>query len=159
MKLLAYLYLSRLLSAGKQRIQELSVRIAHSNLCILITVSLVFLAPAVQSFSHTQTEPISLDNEDMAWLEIVEDLATYEWNVDVLNNTNQPIRLRIIFDLLDDDDSPINRDEQNNPQDFVIISVEPNQTIPVKQQGSLSYDRAAEVITYQVRREIIPRLQ
>ncbi len=135
------------------------MRIAHSNLCILITVSLVFLAPAVQSFSHTQTEPISLDNEDMAWLEIVEDLATYEWNVDVLNNTNQPIRLRIIFDLLDDDDSPINRDEQNNPQDFVIISVEPNQTIPVKQQGSLSYDRAAEVITYQVRREIIPRLQ
>ena len=159
MKLLAYLYLSRLLSAGKQRIQELSVRIAHSNLCILITVSLVFLAPAVQSFSHTQTEPISLDNQDMEWLEIVEDLATYEWNVDVLNNTNQPIRLRIIFDLLDDDDSPINRDEQNNPQDFVIISVEPNQTIPVKQQGSLSYDRAAEVITYQVRREIIPRLQ
>ncbi|SVD30207.1 uncharacterized protein METZ01_LOCUS383061, partial [marine metagenome] len=107
-KLLAYLYLSRLLSAGKQRIQELSVRIAHSNLCILITVSLVFLAPAVQSFSHTQTEPISLDNQDMEWLEIVEDLATYEWNVDVLNNTNQPIRLRIIFDLLDDDDSPIN---------------------------------------------------
>ena len=159
MKLLAYLYLSRLLSAGKQRIQELSVRIAHSNLCILITVSLVFLAPAVQSFSHTQTEPISLDNQDMEWLEIVEDLATYEWNVDVLNNTNQPIRLRIIFDLLDDDDSPINRDEQNNPQDFVIISVEPNQTIPVKQQGSLSYDRAAEVITYQVRREILPRLQ
>ena len=135
------------------------MRIAHSNLCILITVSLVFLAPAVQSFSHTQTEPISLDNQDMEWLEIVEDLATYEWNVDVLNNTNQPIRLRIIFDLLDDDDSPINRDEQNNPQDFVIISVEPNQTIPVKQQGSLSYDRAAEVITYQVRREIIPRLQ
>ena len=159
MKLLAYLYLSRLLSAGKQRIQELSVRIAHSNLCILITVSLVFLAPAVQSFSHTQTEPISLDNEDMAWLEIVEDLATYEWNVDVLNNTNQPIRLRIIFDLLDDDDSPINRDEQNNPQDFVIISVEPNQTIPVKQQGSLSYDRAAEVITYRVRPEIISTLQ
>ena len=135
------------------------MRIAHSNLCILITVSLVFLAPAVQSFSHTQTEPIRLDNQDMEWLEIVEDLATYEWNVDVLNNTNQPIRLRIIFDLLDDDDSPINRDEQNNPQDFVIISVEPNQTIPVKQQGSLSYDRAAEVITYQVRREIIPRLQ
>ena len=94
----------------------------------------------------------------MAWLEIVEDLATYEWNVDVLNNTGQPVRLRIIFDLLDDDDSPINRDEQNNPQDFVIISVEPNQTIPVIQQGSLSYDRAAEVITYQVRREILPSL-
>ena len=135
------------------------MRIAHPNIFILITTSLVLLAPAVQSFTYTQTEPIILDNEHMEWLEIVEDLATYEWNVDVLNNTNQPIRLRIIFDLLDDDDSPINRDEQNNPQDFVIISVEPNQTIPVKQQGSLSYDRAAEVITYQVRREIIPRLQ
>ena len=159
MELLAYLYLGRLLATCKQRIQGFSVRIAHPNIFILITTSLVLLAPAVQSFTYTQTEPISLDNPDMARLEIVEDLATYEWNVDVRNNTNQPIRLRIIFDLLDDDDSPINRDEQNNPQDFVIISVEPNQTIPVKQQGSLSYDRAAEVITYQVRREIIPRLQ
>ena len=121
--------------------------------------SLLLLAPEVQNFTHIQTEAISLSNPGMAWLEIVEDLATYEWNVDVLNNTGQPVRLRIIFDLLDDDDSPINRDEQNNPQDFVIIKVEPNQTIPVIQQGSLGYDRAAEVITYQVRREIIPRLQ
>jgi hypothetical protein len=120
--------------------------------------SLLLLAPEVQNFTHIQTEAISLSNPDMAWLEIVEDLATYEWNVDVLNNTGQPVRLRIIFDLLDDDDSPINRDEQNNPQDFVIIKVEPNQTIPVIQQGSLGYDRAAEVITYQVRREILPSL-
>jgi|TARA_B100000745_G_scaffold270703_1_gene197737 hypothetical protein len=134
------------------------VRIAYPNLWILLTAHLVLLAPTVQSFAHIQTEPISLNNPDMAWLEIVEDLASYEWNVDVLNNTRQPVRLRIIFDLLDDDDSPINRDEQNNPQDFVIISVEPNQTIPVKQQGSLSYDLAAEVITYQVRREILPSL-
>tara|TARA_B100000959_G_scaffold267898_1_gene311937 strand:+ start:2890 stop:3261 length:372 start_codon:yes stop_codon:yes gene_type:complete len=120
--------------------------------------SLLLLAPEVQNFTHIQTEAISLSNPGMAWLEIVEDLATYEWNVDVLNNTGQPVRLRIIFDLLDDDDSPINRDEQNNPQDFVIIKVEPNQTIPVIQQGSLGYDRAAEVITYQVRREILPSL-
>ena len=138
--------------------QGFVVHIALPNICILLTAHLVLLAPTVQSFAHTQTEPISLNNPDMAWLEIVEDLATYEWNVDVLNNTGQPVRLRIIFDLLDDDDSPINRDEQNNPQDFVIISVEPNQTIPVKQQGSLSYDLAAEVITYQVRREILPSL-
>ena len=138
--------------------QGFVVHIALPNICILLTAHLVLLAPTVQSFAHTQTEPISLNNPDMAWLEIVEDLATYEWNVDVLNNTGQPVRLRIIFDLLDDDDSPINRDEQNNPQDFVIISVEPNQTIPVIQQGSLGYDRAAEVITYQVRREILPSL-
>ena len=134
------------------------MRIAHRNLWILLTAHLVLLAPTVHSFAHIQTEPIDLNNRNMAWLDIVEDLATYEWNVDVLNNTGQPVRLRIIFDLLDDDDSPINRDEQNNPQDFVIISVEPNQTIPVKQQGSLSYDLAAEVITYQVRREILPSL-
>ncbi|HJO30901.1 MAG TPA: hypothetical protein QGG30_10515 [Acidobacteriota bacterium] len=134
------------------------MRIAHPNICILFMASLLLLAPEVQNFTHIQTEAISLSNPGMAWLEIVEDLATYEWNVDVLNNTGQPVRLRIIFDLLDDDDSPINRDEQNNPQDFVIIKVEPNQTIPVIQQGSLGYDRAAEVITYQVRREILPSL-
>ena len=138
--------------------QEFAVRIAYPNICILLTASLFLLAPGAQTFARIQTEPISLSNPGMAWLEIVEDLATYEWNVDVLNNTGQPVRLRIIFDLLDDDDAPINRDEQNNPQDFVIISVEPNQTIPVIQQGSLSYDRAAEVITYQVRREILPSL-
>ena len=91
----------------------------------------------------------------MVYLDIVEGLMTFEWVVDVRNNTNEPLRLRIVFDLLDDDDRPINRDEQGNPQNAAIITVEPQQTVPVEQQGSLSYDLAAEIVTYRHRWEII----
>lgn len=91
----------------------------------------------------------------MDWLDVVEEGATYEWSVDVTNHTGNTVRLRIILTLLDDDDRAINRDEQGNPFDAVIITVEPGQTVPVEQQGIIAYDRAAEVVTYRHRYRII----
>jgi len=94
----------------------------------------------------------------MDWLDVVEEGATYEWSVDVTNHTGNTVRLRIILTLLDDDDRAINRDEQGNPFDVVIITLEPNDppaTVVVKQQGIISYDLAAEVVTYNIRHRII----
>lgn len=134
------------------------MRLASPTIRGLLATSLCLLASGVHGSPLVQgaaTSLVSLDNPNMLYLNIVEDLAIYEWTVDVRNNSNEPMRLRIIFDLLDDDDQPINRDEQNNPQDFVIIDVEPGQTVPVEQQGSLGYDRAAQVVTYRHRWEIL----
>ncbi len=121
----------------------------------LVTTGVLLLAPVLVGDTVAQGEAITLLNPDMVYLDIVEGLMTFEWVVDVRNNTDEPLRLRIVFDLLDDDDRPINRDEQGNPQNAVIITVEPQQTVPVEQQGSLSYDLAAEIVTYRHRREIL----
>ncbi|MCH7824224.1 MAG: hypothetical protein IH849_05430 [Acidobacteria bacterium] len=121
----------------------------------LVTTGVLLLAPLLLGDAVAQGERITLLNQDMVYLDIVEGLMTFEWVVDVRNNTDEPLRLRIVFDLLDDDDQLINRDEQGNPQNAVIITVEPRQTVPVEQQGSLSYDLAAEIVTYRHRWEII----
>ena len=121
----------------------------------LVTTGVLLLAPVLVGDAAAQGEAITLLNPDMVYLDIVEDLATFEWVVDVRNNTDEPLRLRIVLDLLDDDDRPVNRDEQGNPQNAVIITVEPQQTMPVEQQGGLSYDLAAEIVTFRHRWEII----
>ncbi len=98
----------------------------------LVTTGVLLLAPVLVGDAIAQGEAITLLNPDMIYLDIdVEGLMTFEWVVDVRNNTNEPLRLRIVCDLLDDDDRPINRDEQGNPQNAVIITVEPQQTVPV----------------------------
>ncbi len=121
---------------------------------ILMSCALLAATAWVGSAS-AQGDPVRLDATYFDWLEVVEDRATFEWSVDVRNDTEQPLRLRIVLDILDDDDRSVNRDPQGNPFDAVIITVEPGQTVPVKQQGSISYDLAAEVVTYRHRWEII----
>lgn len=116
-------------------------------LTLLVALSSVLLmppgAPAV-----AQNEPIELRNPYFDWTDVSEEGAMFEWSVDVVNNTDAPVRLQIILDLLDDDDRPVNRDEQNNPIDQVTITVEPSARRAVERSGSISYDRAAEVVTY-----------
>ena len=130
------------------------MRSARLAFRILVTTGVLLLAPVLVADAVAQGDAITLLNPDMVYLDVVEDLVTFEWVVDVRNNTDQAVRLRIIFNLLDDD-RPVNRDEQGNPQNAVIITVEPRQTVPVEQQGGLSYDLAAEVVTYGHRWEII----
>lgn len=122
---------------------------------IVLLSCTVLAATAGAAAASAQEDPVRLDNTYFEWLDVVEDLATFEWSVDVRNDTDRPLRLRIVLDILDDDDRSVNRDPQGNPYDAVIITVEPGQTVPVRQQGSISYDRAAEVVTYRHRWEIL----
>ncbi len=130
-------------------------RIAACALCATIAVSSLLLFAETSVGAPGQNDPIELRNPYFDWVDVVEEGATYEWSVDVTNNTANPLRLQIILDLLDDDDRAINRDEQDNPFDAVIITVEPGQTVPVKQEGIIDYDRAAEVVTYRHRHRVI----
>lgn len=121
----------------------------HVTLVVALLVSSLAAAPAPQS------DAVRLDNTFFDWVDVLDELATFEWSADVVNNSQEPLRLRIILEVLDDDDRVVNRDEQGNPTDAVIITVDPGQIVPVKQEGALSYDRAAEVVTYRHRWEII----
>jgi len=129
-----------------------------SRTCFIATCAVLLVAagvPGISAVAAPQNEPIELRNPYFDWVDVIEEGASYEWSVDVTNNTSNPVRLQIILDLLDDDGRPVNRDDQNNPFDAVIITVQPGTTVPVEQQGVLSYDRAAEVISYQHRHRVI----
>lgn len=128
------------------------------NRCRLWSSVLLLVAlntPAWALAPAAQNDAVRLENPYFDWVDIVEETATYEWSVDVVNNTDQELRLRIILDVLDDDDKAINRDEQGNPLDLKIITIQPGQKVAVKGQGAMSYDRAAEVVTFRHRWEII----
>lgn len=126
-----------------------------SALCAGMAIVALAVASPSRAVPAPQKDPIELRNPYFDWVDVIEDGATYEWSVDVTNNTSSPVRLQIILDLLDDDDRPVNRDEQNNPYDAVIITVEPGQTVAVEQQGVIAYDKAAEVMTYRHRHRVI----
>ena len=123
--------------------------------CIIPILAAVFLVTTSGAAPAMQGAAIRLDAPEFVWLDVIEDGATFEWSVDVVNNTDAPIRVRVILDLLDDDETAVNRDEQGNPSDLVIITVEPRTTVPVKQQGMLSYDVAAGAVSYRHRYEIV----
>ena len=114
-----------------------------------------FVADSVAARATPQDPQIRLDSTSFDWIDAIEDMASFEWSVNVVNNSNAARRLRVILDLLDDDDRPVNRDERGNPNDAVIITVAPNETLEVKQQGALNYDRAAEIVQFRARFEII----
>lgn len=122
---------------------------------VALAFAVLLLGSAASTHALAQNEPIELRNQYMDWLDVVEQGATFEWSVDVTNNTDAPVRMQVILDLLDDDDQPINRDEQNNPNDLVTITVQPHTTVAVEQQGVIAYDRAAEVVTYRHRHRVI----
>lgn len=128
------------------------LRASRAWLGALLVVGFVVSATPVHA---QQREIVRLENDDFVWLDVVEDMATFEWTVDVVNSTEQTLRLRVVLEVLDDDDRVVNHDERGNPNDFVIITLEPMQTIPVKQQGALSYDEAAEVVQFRHRWELI----
>ena len=125
---------------------------------VIVAVAATFAALVATSVAApvTPQDPqIRLDSTSFDWIDAIEDMASFEWSVNVVNNSNAARRLRVILDLLDDDDRPVNRDERGNPNDAVIITVEPQETLEVKQQGALNYDRAAEIVQFRARFEII----
>ncbi len=133
-------------------------RTAAGALCVALVASTLVFVSSASVGTSAQSDPIELRHPYMDWLDVVEEGATYEWSVDVTNHTGNTVRLRIILTLLDDDDRAINRDEQGNPFDVVIITLDPNDppaTVVVKQQGIISYDLAAEVVSYNIRHRII----
>ena len=121
----------------------------------LAAIFVAFVAYSVTARATPQDPQIRLDDTSFDWIDAFEDMASFEWSVNVVNNSGAAQRLRVILDLLDDDDRPINRDERGNPNDAVIITVEPNQSLEVRQQGALDYDQAAEIVQFRSRFEII----
>ena len=129
------------------------MRSASPALRTLVTTGALLLAPVPGGEALAQD--ITKRHEYMEYIDVVEDMVTYVWSVDLRNDSPEPLRLQIIFHVLDDDGGPLNVDEQGNPNDFMIVTIAGGTEVPIEQQGSLSYDLAAEIVTYEFRWKII----
>jgi len=127
---------------------------------VIRTLALVVLLSITAGLSAAQDTPdVRLANQKFDWLDAREDSATFEWSVDVINETNRAYQVRVILELLDDDDRVVNRDERGVSTDMVTITVEANSRRTVQASGQLPYDLAAEVVSLRHRRELVDSIQ
>jgi len=117
---------------------------------LLVVGCLAVLAPPVVA------QEVALDNYTFDFVDADDTTAFYRWSVDVVDRTGEGIRVRVILELLDEDDRVVNRDEQGRNPDVVTVILEAGEgRKSVRQQGRIAYDRAANVATSRVRWEIV----
>jgi hypothetical protein len=127
---------------------------------VIRTLVLVALLSTVAGLSTAQDTPdVRLMDQKFDWTDAREDTAHFEWSVNVVNETNRAYQVRVILELLDDDDRVINRDDSGAPSDMVTITVEANSRQSVQASGRIPYDMAAEVVSLRHRRELVDSSQ
>jgi len=89
------------------------------------------------------------------WLDAGPDTATFAWSVELANDTDRAYEVRVILELLDDDDQVVNRDDSGAPVDIVTITIDAHSRQAVQATGELPYDVAAGVVSMRHRRELV----
>ena len=129
---------------------------------VIRTLALVALLSTIAGLSIAQDAPdVRLDPETkwFDWVGADPETAKFEWSADVINETNRAYQVRVILELLDDDDQVVNRDESGAPADMVTVTVEAHSTQSIRASGELPYDVAAGVVSMRHRRELVDSSQ
>lgn len=124
-----------------------------ARIAILSSLALPLPAAAV-AFPPLQPD-VRLEEPRFDWVDASEETAFYEWSVEVVNDTDRTHRVRVVLELLNDDDQVVNRRADGQPMDFVDLTLEPGQRHTVERQGEIAYELAAEAVSYRHRRELI----
>lgn len=102
-------------------------------------------ATAVGGPSLAAAQEVRHGQEHFDWGDADHEVVTYEWSVELENTGDEPVQLEVVFQMLDDDDQVVHRDS-------VAVTLRAGQTRVVrKSDGSLQYDRAADVVSYRFR--------
>jgi hypothetical protein len=123
---------------------------------VIRTLALAVLLSMTAGLSVAQNTPdVRLENQTFDWTDAREDSARFAWSADVINETSRDYQVRVILELLDDDDRVINRDERGVPSDVVLVSVEAGSRQTIRADGEMPYDLAAEIVSIRYRRELV----
>jgi hypothetical protein len=112
----------------------------------VFTASLVFAA-----------QQLTLGEHAFDWTTIEQDRAHFVWNADVVNESSAAFEVTVTVDLLDDDDATVgSRDDCQVRGASAATSVAPGQTRTVRNEGSLPFDCAADVVSFRFRLDPAP---
>lgn len=104
----------------------------------------------------TAAQEVVLENEDFQFVDADETTAFFRWSVDVVDGGGDGVRVRVILELLDEDDRVVNRDDRGRSADSATVTLEAGEgRRTLNQQGSIRYDVAADVTTWRIRWEIV----
>lgn len=115
----------------------------------LLVVGLLVFLPVTAA-----AQSVSLEDDSFQFVDADETTAFFRWSVDVVDEGGEGLQVRVILELLDEDDRVVNRNEQGRNADTVTVRLEAGEgRQTVRQQGRIAYDLAADVATWRVRWE------
>lgn len=90
------------------------------------------------------TDQLELGAHSFDWTTVEEERAHFRWSAEVINGTGRSVEVVVTVDLLDDDDSIVDSDS-------TTVTLEAGQRRTVRDDGSLPFDRAADVVSFRFR--------
>lgn len=92
---------------------------------------------------------LRIGESDFDWTTVEQDRAHFAWSAEVINEAGRDVDVKVTVDLLDDDEGIVYSDS-------VTTRVANAQTRTVRHEGSLPFDRAADVVRFRFRLEPTP---
>ena len=118
----------------------------------LITVALIMsLGLVYYSASKPPQTAVELSGETFRWLDndANEEAVSFEWSVEIINGSGREFDVRVILSFRDGDDREI-------ATDAVSINLQPQQTQSVAQRGSIPFNLALDVVSWNLRYDPAP---
>lgn len=115
---------------------------------VLFLLLILVAAPA------SGAQSVRVADNTFDWTDIEEDRALFEWSAEVVNERSREAEVRVMLVLLDADDEVVcwsRGGQERCARDSVDVTLEASGTRTVRSQGSIPYDRAAEVVSFRFR--------
>ena len=127
-------------NAAVRRARRLGGRWRRAFVTALVALAIggATAVPATPLPAHVAVQ-VTVDESHFDWTNLEGDRALFEWSARVVNAGTRAFRVQVALELLDDDDQVILVDE-------VTIEVAAGQSRTVRNDGSMPYDSAANVV-------------
>ena len=100
---------------------------------------------------------LRLGEHSFDWTTVETERAHFAWSAEVVNESSSPFEVTVAVDLLDDDDATVgSRSGCTVRGGTAVVSVPPGQTRTVRNEGSLPFDCAADVVSFRFRLDPTP---
>lgn len=100
---------------------------------------------------------LTLGEHSFDWTTVEEERAHFAWGAEVVNGSNAPFEVTVAVDLLDDDDTSVaSRSGCAVRGASARVSVPASQSRTVRNEGSLPFDCAADVVSFRFRLDPTP---
>ncbi|MFW6198743.1 MAG: hypothetical protein ACOC5E_02860 [Acidobacteriota bacterium] len=112
------------------------------------------LLPLLIALPTAAAQTVRVADSTFDWTDIEQERALFEWSADVVNEQPREVEVRVTLLLLDGDDEVVcwgQGAEERCARDSVDITLEASGERTVRDEGSIPYDRAAEVVSFRFR--------
>jgi len=100
---------------------------------------------------------LQLGEHTFDWTTVESDRAHFAWSAEVVNESSSPFEINVAVDLLDDDDATVgSRSGCTVRGGTAVVTVPAGQTRTVRNEGSLPFDCAADVVSFRFRLDPTP---